>query len=122
VRLLYRGHACCLKDLPDLLDLGNTQELRLVPDPVSSSRLACLALPLYASPISRRLRCRRCSYEEPCVVPSLAALERRRLLATNVEALEQILGKGTVGAEEGVLVPYRAYKLLPPNLIRLAFL
>jgi hypothetical protein len=88
VRLLYRGHTCRLEDPPDLLNLGDIRELHLVLGPVSSSRFACLALPLRASPISHRLCYRRYCYKEPCVVPAPAALERRRLLATNVEALE----------------------------------
>jgi hypothetical protein len=33
-------------------------------------------------------------------------LKRRRLFATNIEALVEILGKGAMGAKEGVLVLY----------------
>jgi hypothetical protein len=39
-----------------------------------------------------------------------------------VEAPEEILGEGAIGAKEGVLMAYRAHELLPPHLIRLAFL
>jgi hypothetical protein len=43
--------------------------------------------------------------------------EGRRRLASNVPALEEELREGALYIEEGVLVPERAYKLLPYCLI-----
>jgi hypothetical protein len=45
------------------------------------------------------------------------APEGRRRLASDVLALEEELREGTLCIEEGVLVPERAYKLLPRCLI-----
>ena len=120
--LLHRGDSCCLEDPPDLLYLGHIRELRLVPGPQAASRLAFPALPQSPSPLSRGLwrRCRR--HEQLDVVPGPPALERRRLFATDMEAPEEVLRKGTMGAEEGVPVPQGPHKLLSSNLVRLAFL
>lgn len=122
VGLLYGGDPAYLEDPPDFLDLGEIRELCLIPSPASTSRLLSLALPHGASPPSRRFHCRRRCHEELYIVPGATALKRRRLLSTNVETPEEVLCEGAVRAKEGVFVPHRPHELLPPNLVRLAFL
>jgi hypothetical protein len=89
VRLLTGNNAGGAKDAPGLLELRRVRELLLAVLPDEDLN--------------------------PILVAT--APEGRRRLASNVLVLEEELREGTLRTEEGVLVPERAYKLLPRRLI-----